>query len=121
MEQEHKIYHSHRAEPYFTFVKNGVKTIEGRIKKGKYQDIIFGDHIIIHNEEETENFEVVVLDVRPYSSFREMLEKESLKKVLPNVSSVSGGVKIYKKFYSSEQEKEFGVVAIEIERIVPSP
>lgn len=110
-------YHNHRAEPYFTFVKKGPKTIEGRIRKGYYRFIKPGDHIIVYNEEETDSVEVVVKGVRNYSSIRGMLEGESLKKVLPDVENVEDGIKVYQKFYTSEQEKEFGVVAIEIERV----
>ncbi len=116
-ENVYKTYHNHRAEPYFTFVKNGLKTIEGRIKKGWYQKISAGDHIIIYNEEETENLEVLVKDVRTYKSCRDMLEHEKLEKVLPDAQSIDDGVKIYERFYTEDQEKEYGVVAIEIERV----
>lgn len=116
-EEKYKTHLSHRAEPYFTFVKNGQKTIEGRIKKEKYREIYSGDHIVIYNEEETESFEVVVLGVRTYLSFQEMLLKEPLQTVLPNASSVEDGINIYRRFYSPEQEKEYGVVALEIARI----
>lgn len=116
-EDSYKTYHNHRAEPYFTFVKNGQKTIEGRIKKGWYQHIAPGDHIIIYNKEETDNVEVLVKGIRTYESLREMLEKEELKKVFPDVESVDHGVKIYERFYSPDQEKKYGVVAIEVERV----
>lgn len=110
-------YHNHRAEPYFTFVKNGQKTIEGRIKKGWYQFVRSGDHIIVYNEEETDSVEVLVRGVRTYSSIKEMLEKEQIKKLLPNVETTEEGIAVYKRFYTEKQQKEFGVVAIEVERI----
>lgn len=110
-------YHNHRAEPYFTFVKNGQKTIEGRIKKGWYRFVKPGDHIIVYNEEETDSVEVLVKGVRTYSSIREMLERESFKKLLPDVETIARGVEVYKRFYTDEQQREFGVVAIEVERI----
>jgi ASC-1-like (ASCH) protein len=113
----YKIYKNHRAEPYFTFLKNGEKTIEGRTRKGAYQDIGAGDHIVVFNNDETDSVEVVVKDVRRYATFREMLEKELLKKILPDVESVEEGIKIYEKFYDPEEEKEFGVIAMEVELI----
>mgnify|MGYP001586779436 CR=1 FL=1 len=111
------VYHNHRAEPYFTFLKNGQKTIEGRIKKGWYRFVKIGDHIIVYNEEETDSCETLVKDVKTYSSIREMLEGEDFKKLLPDAETVEQGIEIYKKFYTEEQEKEFGVVAIEVELI----
>ncbi|MFA6436749.1 MAG: ASCH domain-containing protein [Candidatus Paceibacterota bacterium] len=110
-------YHNHRTEPYFTFVKNGQKTIEGRIRKGKYQFIKPGDRIIVYNNQETESVEVFVKRVQAYISIKEMLEKEPIKKILPDVETIEQGLEKYKQFYTDEQQKKFGVVAIEVERI----
>ncbi len=110
-------YQNHRAEPYFTFVKNGQKTIEGRIKKGQYRFVKPGDHIVVYNDKETDSVEVLVKDVRTYVSIREMFEREPLKKILPDAYTIEQGIKIYQKFYTEQQQQEFGVVAIEIERI----
>lgn len=113
---EYKTYHNHRAKPYFSWVKDGIKTIEGRIKKGWYQNIQPGDHIIVYNEEETDHIEVKVKATRTYQSFREMLKNETLHKVLPDAQSIDHGVRIYERFYAPEQEQQHGVIALEIER-----
>ncbi len=34
-------------EPYFTFIKNGKKFVEGRLKKGKWAEIQYDDQITI--------------------------------------------------------------------------
>jgi ASC-1-like (ASCH) protein len=109
-----KTYQNHRADPYFTFLKNGVKTIEGRVKKDWYRYVTKGDHIIVNNEGDTESFETVVQRVTTYTSIKSMLENEELKKLLPDAESIEHGVKIYRRFYTLEQEREFGVVAIEV-------
>lgn len=110
-----KIYHNHRAEPYFTFLKNGQKTIEGRVKKGWYQYVTVGDHIQVFNEEETDMIETKVKRVSTYDPIKAMLESEELKKLLPDADSIDNGIQIYRQFYTPEQEEEFGVVAIEVE------
>lgn len=115
---EFTTYHNHRAEPYFIFVKNGQKTIEGRINKGYYRFLKPNDHIIIYNEEESESVEVVVKAVRKYPSIRQMLKTEPLKKLLPDAKDIEDGKEIYRKFYTLEQEKEFGVIAIEIAKLI---
>lgn len=109
-----KTYHNHRAEPYFTFLKNGQKTIEGRIKKGKYCFIESGDGIEVSNENETDSVNVKVKRVTDYHSIEQMLNTEDFKKVLPDAESIEQGVGLYRKFYSSDQEAEFGVIAIEV-------
>ncbi len=110
-------YHNHRAEPYFTFLKNGQKTIEGRVRKGWYSKVQPGDEIVVYNEEETESIETVVKRVTRYPSIREMLTHEPITKLLPDVTTIEEGVKVYRKFYTPDQEREFGVVAIEVERL----
>jgi len=110
------VYANHRKEPYFTFVKNGKKTIEGRLKKENYDLVKAGDQIIIWNERETESLKVRVKRVCAYKSFEQMLENEELKKVLPEVKTINEGLAVYRKFYTEEQERKFGVLAIEVER-----
>jgi ASC-1-like (ASCH) protein len=111
----YKIYRNHRAEPYFTFLKNGEKTVEGRIKKGLYKHVKPGDHIVVYNNEETDSVEVLVKATRDYSSIRAMLEGEELRKLLPDVNTLSEGEKVYRAFCPPGKEKEFGIVAIEVQ------
>jgi ASC-1-like (ASCH) protein len=47
-----------------------------------------------------------------------MMETEGIEKVLPDFTDIQDWVeKVYYKFYSSEQERKFGVLAIEVELI----
>ncbi|OGD64022.1 hypothetical protein A2215_04300 [Candidatus Berkelbacteria bacterium RIFOXYA2_FULL_43_10] len=113
-----KKYKNHRSEPWFGYLKSGQKSIEGRIKRGKYAKIEPGDRIEVNNEDETDRVEVEVSAVREYSSFEEMLAKEQIDKVLPGISNIDEGLKIYRGFYGEKDEDKYGVVAIEI-RLLP--
>jgi ASC-1-like (ASCH) protein len=108
-------YSHHRSEPYFTYLKNGQKTIEGRMRKGWYCNVQPGDEIEVLNEDESDKVEVMVKRVTPYPSIREMFTQEPIKKLLPEVESIEEGIEVYRKFYTPEQEQEFGMVAIEVE------
>lgn len=66
-------YHNHRAEPYFTFLKTGQKTIEGRVREGWYCNVKPGDEIEVYNNGETESILTKVKRVTQYQSVREML------------------------------------------------
>lgn len=99
-------------EEYLRAIAEGKKKIEGRLYDEKRQKIKPGDEIVFENK-----LVCVVKDIRVYSSFREMLEKEGLENVLPGVKSIEEGVKIYRKFYSEEKEKKYGVAAIEVEPV----
>jgi ASC-1-like (ASCH) protein len=100
------------AEPWFTLGKQGKKTIEGRLKKDKFTKIKKNDNWIVFNNDKSDRFQIMVLDVCEYSSFQEYLSKEGLKRTLPNVSTIEDGVNIYRQFYSELQEREFGIIAI---------
>lgn len=52
-----------------------------------------------------------------YETFEEYLETEGLDKCLPGIPSLSHGLSVYYKYFTKQDEKEFGVVAIEIELI----
>lgn len=111
-------YHNHRSEPYFSFLKNGQKTIEGRLRKGKYARIQPGDEIEVFNKDETDKINVVVKRVTNYPTIRAMLTAEAFIKILPDVTTVDQGIAVYRKFYPPEDEHQFGVVAIEVEKVV---
>lgn len=100
-------------EPYATYILNGTKTVEGRLNKGKFAEAQVGDHVLLN---ESVNFLIVAKTA--YLSFKEMIESEGLKNVIPNVETVDSAVQVYYKFYTSEQEKEFGVVALKLQKTV---
>jgi ASC-1-like (ASCH) protein len=112
-----EIWKNHRKEPYYTFVKNGQKTVEGRLVKGKYAKMSLGDQIIVQTEDESGSFDVKIIGLNRYQSFRDMLEAEGIKNVLPNLDTVEEGILEYYKFYTKEQEKEFGVLAIKVKKL----
>ncbi|KAG2557328.1 hypothetical protein PVAP13_8NG220903 [Panicum virgatum] len=54
--------------------------------------------------------------VKKYSSFSEMPQAEIISNVLPGISSIEEGVKVYRKFYTDEREKSYGVLAISVSK-----
>ncbi|WP_457753345.1 ASCH domain-containing protein [Thermococcus sp.] len=99
-------------EEYLKLIAEGKKKIEGRLYDEKRRQIKPGDIIIFEGK-----LKVKVKDIRVYPSFREMLKKEGLENVLPGIKSIEEGVRIYRQFYTEEEEKKWGVAAIEIEPI----
>nr|WP_206205824.1 ASCH domain-containing protein [Thermococcus sp. Bubb.Bath] len=99
-------------EEYLKAITEGRKRIEGRLYDEKRQKIKPGDTIIFENR-----LMCVVKDIRVYSSFREMLESEGIENVLPGVGDIEEGIRVYRKFYSEEKEKKYGVAAIEVEPV----
>ncbi|USG99487.1 ASCH domain-containing protein [Thermococcus argininiproducens] len=99
-------------EEYLRLIKEGKKKIEGRLYDEKRRQVKPGDTIIFEGK-----LRVKVKALRVYPSFREMLSEEGVENVLPGVKTIEEGVQIYRQFYTEEEEKKYGVVAIEIESI----
>lgn len=112
------------SDPWYTAIKNGKKTIEGRLHKGKFADVKKGNVFIIHESVSVEDgrkrrklrpaMVVLVTGVVKYKSFRDYLEQEGVARTLPGLKSVEEGVRAYRKFYDEKDEKDYGVVAFHI-------
>jgi ASC-1-like (ASCH) protein len=100
-------------EPYLSFILNGQKTIEGRLNKGKFKEFKTGDILLVGQKED----KFIIERLTIYSSFREMLEKEGIKNVIPDKNTIDEAEGIYYNFYTKEQEKEFGILAIKINKV----
>ncbi|KAK9141199.1 hypothetical protein Scep_010880 [Stephania cephalantha] len=106
----------HVQEPFFSQLRVGEKTIEGRCAVGDYKRIEPGAMLVFNK-----CLVLEVQDVRRYASFYEMLMTEGLGKVLPGVKTIEEGVQIYRNFYSEEKEKTSGVLAICVSKPVFQP
>ncbi|ESR56195.1 hypothetical protein CICLE_v10021666mg [Citrus x clementina] len=106
----------HVQEPYFTQLKDGLKTVEGRCAVGDYNRIGSGSLILCNK-----CLVLKVQDVHGYLSFSEMLQAESLAKVLPGIKTIDEGVQVYRRFYTEEKEKTNGVVAICVTKPAAQP
>lgn len=96
-------------EPAATLIKEGRKTIEGILQKGKFLEVEVGDILILNEETKLE-----IIRLGKYKSFKEMLENEGFENAVPLARNIDEAVEAYYKFYSKEDEEEFGVLAIEI-------
>jgi ASC-1-like (ASCH) protein len=105
-------YRINVSEPWFTFIKKGKKRIEGRLKKGVFAKLNKGDTIFFVNG----NYEVktLITHIYEYSSFLEYLTIEGLRYTLPNIKTLDDGVNIYYKYYTKEDEKKLGILAIHV-------
>ena len=107
-----KEYKKDVQEPWFSLIKKGTKTVEGRLNKGDLALLKRGDILTFENSGETVN--ATVTDIIRYNTFEDMLNKETLATTLPGIKSLSDGVNVYRRFYSADQEKVHGVIAIQI-------
>ena len=102
-------------EDPFERIKNGTKTVEFRLYDEKRQNIQIGDEIEFSKLPELqEKLLVKEIDLYKEESFEKIYKKvfvgEDKEKIIEKAKSMN-------RFYTPEQEKEYGVVGIKIEII----
>ena len=109
-------YNKHLSEPWFTLVKLGLKTCEGRLNKGSFSNMKQGD--IIEFENSDFSFKRVckreIKTITYHNTFNDYLKKETLKKCLPGIDRINDGLNIYYKYFTKEDEKKYGVIALSL-------
>ena len=106
-----KVFETNKQEPYFGYILSGEKTVEGRLNKGKFLEIQVGDILKVNG-----STEFVITSKNIYKSFKEMIETEGVKNVIPDAVDSDEAVSVYRQFYSVEDELKYGVVAIGIKK-----
>ncbi|GFR52867.1 hypothetical protein Agub_g15495 [Astrephomene gubernaculifera] len=99
---------------YLELIRSGAKTVEGRIRAGKWADVIPGDIFRFFSTEDAAACVTCrAASVRQYNSFQEMLEREGLHACLPGVASLAEGVEVYRGIPGyREREGVEGVVGV---------
>jgi ASC-1-like (ASCH) protein len=112
------VHKQHLSEPWFTLISLGLKTVEGRKNKGLFKDLEEGDLIEWFNNDFIERrVRTQVTSKKTYKTFKEYLSQEGLDNCLPGINSIEDGLHVYFKYYTKEDEKKFGVVAIRLKLI----
>lgn len=105
-------------EPWFTLIALGLKKVEGRLNKGDFATVSRDDTIVWTNDDMGFRRELVtkVESVHRYTRFRTFLKHESLNATLPTLgmSTLDRGVNLYRTFYTAEDERKHGVLAIRL-------
>ena len=106
-------------EPWFSLIMRGLKTVEGRKNKGIFQQMQVGDIVewTNNNNNTSRSVKTRITGKAVYPSFREYLETEGLDKCLPGISEMDDGLSVYYKYFTKEEEKEYGVVAIRLKLV----
>lgn len=103
----------HVQEPWFTYLSQGTKVVEGRLNHNAFALYDVGDCLAFYKDPENE-FYCEIVRKTWYPSIESYLQQEGLAKTLPGIDSILEGVRIYRQFYSAEYEAKFGMLAIEI-------
>ena len=97
-------------EPWFSFIRQGIKPVEGRKNSPKYQKIQPGDFIEFING--TDKFLSLVTEIRSYVSLEEYLYDVTPSKALPGVSTLKEAINIYLPWSTPEDIQKHGFLGI---------
>lgn len=100
----------------FTKIKAGTKTVELRLYDEKRKNIKVNDRILFTNRTTLEKLEVVVTGVYVYPSFEELYKHYDKVAIGYEEGEIANPADM-EKYYSKEEQKEYGTVAIEIHKI----
>lgn len=102
-------------------IRSGEKTIEGRLGKPRFLQIKEGDTIRVREDiwkdgviigTHDDSLRVEVAQVLFFETFREMLEAVNFEAAVPSANTIEAAIATYAAFYSPQDEKEYGVVAL---------
>lgn len=68
-------------------------------------------------DDRADNVYLVVEAVHRHPTFASLLHFHGITNVLPDKTTISEGVQVYKQFYSAEQEAAHGVLGIQIHKL----
>lgn len=100
----------HCEDPWFSYLRRGIKPVEGRKNTPAYQDIKVGDKINFSNGKDS--FMADVVEIRTYSSLEQYLEDVSIEKALPGVKSLQEALDIYHQWSTEEKIRQYGFLGI---------
>ncbi len=119
IKKNHKMITKNVSEPWFSLIKLELKTIEGRLNKGDFKNLRINDIISWTNDDLGfhREFKTRIIGKKQYDNFESYLLNEGLNQCLPCIDNIEDGLKVYFKYYTKEQEKEYGILALELKKI----
>ena len=100
---------------YYNYMLKGTKRIELRLYDEKRKNIKIGDIITITNAQKNEEFEVKVVGLLQYSSFKEMFNDFDIEILADKSMTKEELMNELEKFYPIEKQKQYNVLGIRVE------
>lgn len=113
-----KLFEMPTAEPWFSYIRSGEKTVEGRKNSPTWCSIKAGDRIKFINPH-NEYFFAKVTKVNVYKDFRydaltEYLINEGIANCLPGITTLEAARQVYLNYFRQEDIDQYGMMAIRV-------
>lgn len=121
-------WESGRESSLLDAIIDGRKTIEGRLNKGKFAEYQVGDTVSLRRDirgddgvlrdGESNAATVEITAIRIYPDFLAMVTREGYERVIPTAKNAIEAAGEYNKYYSKEDQRKYGVLAIEVKPLM---
>jgi ASC-1-like (ASCH) protein len=100
--------------------------VEGRLDRNEFSKMKAGDlvtwsttisPVTPETKPQIKTCRTTIERIEHYPTFNDMIKSEGESHVVPGIPTISQGVQIYYQFYTPEEEKTYGVLALRIKRI----
>lgn len=109
----------HMSFPWFQYLIEGIKTWDIRLNKNDWNKIAVGELILYYGD--VDNCRKVccmkIIDIKKYPYFTDLIKEISLNSIFPQIASDIDANNLFHKWYNQNDEKEYGVIAINLEKI----
>jgi ASC-1-like (ASCH) protein len=103
------VHELHCQEPWFSLLREGKKSVIGRLNNETSALIKTGDQIKFFNDDK--NFLLTVFKIEHFSTISIYLETVGLQNALPGIKTIKEGCKVFLEFHTQEEIKKYGVLA----------
>lgn len=102
----------------FSIVKDGRKDVEIRVNDEKRRKLKIGDDLIfLKRPDNIESIKAKVIDLKYFKNFSEVVDNFEMERIYLKDYSKDDYLSEMRRFYTDEEQKECGVVAIIFERL----
>ena len=109
----------HLDSDIFDVVNKGIKCVEGRLNDEKRRNLHVGDKLIfLKRPDDIEKIEAIVEELSYYGSFKDMVKDYTIEELYLSGYLKEDYLNILRRFYSINEEKKYGVVAIKFRKMM---
>lgn len=112
------MFECHLDEDVFEVVRLGIKNVEVRVNDLKRRKMKVGDEIVfLKRPLEEEKIITKITALKVYDNFNKLVKDYDIERLYLSSFTKEDFIKLLSRFYSKEEQDEYGVVAIEFMKV----
>lgn len=96
-------------QKYLRYILEGKKLLEGRVGYNNIKKFKVGDYVYLNGK-----YKAQIIDIKRYRTFKDAVNENNYKLLIPDAYSVEETVKMYEKLIPLWKQKKLGVYIFEI-------